>query len=73
EKTESFLGRDFERRNLQQTQVRAETALRVDHLQGVFLVLAVLEACATLLFAGEVIHYKLTTKPKLYQNTEKTA
>ncbi|XP_069994245.1 probable glutamate receptor [Penaeus vannamei] len=57
-KTEDFLGRDFERRQQLQDKERLNQALSLEHLQGVFFILAMSWAAGVLVFAGEVLRHR---------------
>ncbi|XP_047499541.1 probable glutamate receptor [Penaeus chinensis] len=57
-KTEDFLGRDFDRKQKLRAKEREKEALSLDHLQGVFFILAVSWAAGLLVFAGEVLRHR---------------
>nr|XP_027207752.1 ionotropic receptor 21a-like [Penaeus vannamei] len=57
-KTEDFLGRDFERKQQLRAKERENQALSLEHLQGVFFILAMSWAAGGLVFAGEVLRHR---------------
>nr|XP_027215329.1 ionotropic receptor 21a-like [Penaeus vannamei] len=57
-KTEDFLGRGFERRQQLQDTERDIQALSLEHLQGVFFLLAMSWAAGGLVFAAEVLRHR---------------
>ncbi|XP_037795084.1 ionotropic receptor 21a-like [Penaeus monodon] len=58
-KTEDFLGRDFDRKQKLRAKEREKQALSLDHLQGVFFILAMSWAAGVVVFAGEVLRCDL--------------
>ncbi|XP_047499547.1 ionotropic receptor 21a-like [Penaeus chinensis] len=57
-KTEDFLGRDFEKGQQLQDEERRNQALGLEHLQGVFFVLAMSWAAGVLVFAAESLRHR---------------
>ncbi|XP_042886513.1 probable glutamate receptor [Penaeus japonicus] len=64
-KTDDFLGHDFERKQNRQGKERQNQALTLDHLQGVFFILAMSWAAGVLVFVGEVLRHRCVLQERV--------